>query len=276
MMILEARTALTAFAVALGWNIVLWATVWQNVFTIIGTTAFVLFATLLLYINSTKTLFQIIWRSYVLGLVLTIGINTVLLAPELFFSTGLYLCVISFFHMSEYIATAFYNPSSLTLDSFIINHSREFNAALLLSFVEHLILMYFIPGMKMPSVLTYLGLMLCSWGEIFRKLAMFTAGKSFNHVVQFYKHKDHILVTSGVYAIVRHPSYTGWFCWSIGTQILLCNPICLIGYTCASWKFFHDRIIYEEMTLLNFFGRDYLNYKKKVPSGIPFVKGYVL
>ncbi|CAK8679094.1 unnamed protein product [Clavelina lepadiformis] len=26
------------------------------------------------------------------------------------------------------------------------------------------------------------------------------------------------MVTSGVYGLVRHPSYTGWFIWSISTQ----------------------------------------------------------
>ena len=34
-------------------------------------------------------------------------------------------------------------------------------------------------------------------GEIVRKLAMFHAGRSFNHLVQDTKAEDHILVTSG-------------------------------------------------------------------------------
>ena len=30
---------------------------------------------------------------------------------------------------------------------------------------------------------------------------------------------DHQLVTSGVYGYCRHPSYAGWFLWSVGTQV---------------------------------------------------------
>ena len=48
---------------------------------------------------------------------------------------------------------------------------------------------------------------------------MFTAGSNFNHVVQNEKSETHTLVTSGVYAWFRHPSYVGWFYWSIGTQV---------------------------------------------------------
>ena len=30
----------------------------------------------------------------------------------------------------------------------------------------------------------------------------------------------------------------------------------------------------EEITLLNFFGEDYLLYQKHVPTGLPFIYGY--
>ncbi len=52
------------------------------------------------------------------------------------------------------------------------------------------------------------------------------------------------------------------------------NPFCTIGYAIASWKFFAERIIDEEITLLNFFGEDYVRYKRKVRSGLPFISGY--
>jgi hypothetical protein len=41
---------------------------------------------------------------------------------------------------------------------------------------------------------------------------------------------------------LRHPSYFGWFWWVVGTQALLTNPLCLVGYTIVSWKFFDARI----------------------------------
>ena len=30
---------------------------------------------------------------------------------------------------------------------------------------------------------------------------------------------DHLLITTGIYAHMRHPSYVGWFYWSVGTQV---------------------------------------------------------
>ena len=60
-----------------------------------------------------------------------------------------------------------------------------------------------------------------------------------------------------------------------GTQLTLCNPICLIGYIWASWRFFNERVYDEEITLIDFFGEEYLAYQKKVTSvGVPFVKGF--
>ena len=66
------------------------------------------------------------------------------------------------------------------------------------------------------------------------------------------------------------------FCFFfLGTQITLANPVCLIAYVWASWRFFNDRIRDEEITLIYFFGDDYMAYQKKVATvGVPFVKGF--
>ena len=55
---------------------------------------------------------------------------------------------------------------------------------------------------------------------------------------------------------------------------MLKNPVCLLCYTVVSWKFFARRIEEEEKTLLYFFGKDYVNYQKRVGTGLPFIKGY--
>ena len=39
----------------------------------------------------------------------------------------------------------------------------------------------------------------------------------------------------------------------------------------ASWKFFSDRIQYEEATLVEFFGDQYRTYNAKPPTGIPMI-----
>lgn len=92
--------------------------------------------------------------------------------------------------------------------------------------------------------------------------------------MQCEKSADHVLVTHGVYSLFRHPSYVGWFYWSIGTQIILLNPFCTIAYTAASWLFFKERVEFEEIALLNFFGQHYCDYQQKVGTGLPFIHGY--
>ncbi len=72
---------------------------------------------------------------------------------------------------------------------------------------------------------------------------------------------------------LRHPSYFGWFWWSIGTQVLLCNPVCSVGFACAAWYFFNERIPYEEWRLLEFFPGQYEAYMRRSHIGIPFLRG---
>lgn len=103
---------------------------------------------------------------------------------------------------------------------------------------------------------------------------MITAGSNFNHIIQSHREEGHILITYGIYAVWRHPSYVGWFWWSVGTQFILLNPICAIGYTIVTWRFFNERVKEEEISLLNFFGEDYVKYQRRVTTGLPFIQGY--
>ncbi|XP_066916071.1 protein-S-isoprenylcysteine O-methyltransferase-like [Clytia hemisphaerica] len=185
----------------------------------------------------------------------------------------MYFAALSFFHFSEYFMTALYNPHRLSIDSFLLNHSFEYKAAAVASWIEFIIEAYFFPSSKRFGMLSFIGLSMIICGEVFRKLAMITAKSNFSHIVQSHKNDGHLLVTNGIYAISRHPAYVGWFIWSVGTQILLFNPICLVGYTYASWTFFNERIFDEEAYLLDFFGEDYAVYMKNVATGIPFIYG---
>ncbi|XP_026187962.1 protein-S-isoprenylcysteine O-methyltransferase isoform X2 [Mastacembelus armatus] len=186
---------------------------------------------------------------------------------------GWYLCSLSFFHYSEYLVTAIINPRSLSLDSFLLNHSVEYTLAAVSSWLEFTVEKLTIPELKHLNWLSFVGLFMVLCGEGLRKAAMLTAGSNFNHIVQNEKAHSHVLVTSGVYSYFRHPSYVGWFYWSIGTQVMLCNPVCILGYTIASWRFFRERIEEEELSLIHFFAEDYVEYKKKVPTGLPFISG---
>lgn len=118
------------------------------------------------------------------------------------------------------------------------------------------------------------GLTLCVSGELVRKSAMWHARKGFTHLIAVRKHREHTLVTDGVYGLCRHPGYLGWFMWSVGTQLTLCNPFCVVAYALVTFRFFEDRIYQEEQYLVDFFGQRYLDYQKRVPTGIPGISGY--
>ena len=108
-------------------------------------------------------------------------------------------------------------------------------------------------------------------GQLARSLAMWYAKSNFSHQIAHHKRQDHVLVTTGLYAYMRHPSYFGFYWWAVGTQLLLCNPICLLGFFHVLYQFFKDRIEEEEPLLIKFFGKEYIEYKKKTPTYIPLI-----
>ena len=57
-------------------------------------------------------------------------------------------------------------------------------------------------------------------------------------------------------------------------QLILCNPVCLFAYTVTSWRFFNERVEDEEITLVAFFGQQYVDYQKRVGIKLPFIHGY--
>ncbi|GAB4820686.1 hypothetical protein N2152v2_007732 [Parachlorella kessleri] len=127
------------------------------------------------------------------------------------------------------------------------------------------------PYLKVQAV-SWLGLGTVVLGEMVRKAAMVTAKQNFTHVIQFDKREEHQLVVHGIYRWMRHPGYAGWLLWAVGTQLLLCNPICTLGFTVVAWVFFKRRIAVEEELLVKFFGNAYTQYRARVPSGLPFIR----
>ncbi|VDK55740.1 unnamed protein product [Anisakis simplex] len=180
---------------------------------------------------------------------------------------------IAFFHYSEYVMTALASRRDLRNSSYLLNHSVEYWLAAFTSWTEFSLESYFWPNSKSDRM-AYCGLTMVFLGEVLRKMAMLHARGGFTHLVANRKKSNHELVTNGVYGWVRHPGYLGWFIWCVGTQVILSNPVCVVLYALVSWKFFSDRIRWEESCLISFFGLKYINYQRNVPSGIPFVKGF--
>ncbi|ETO20461.1 protein-S-isoprenylcysteine O-methyltransferase [Reticulomyxa filosa] len=157
---------------------------------------------------------------------------------------SVYLIISSVFYSSEFLWHAIFHPMTLDFDAFILyTHSKAFHYALLASMIEYMLELKFCRTyLKSFSIIHVIGLVLVCAGQVTRSVAMYTAGNNFTHLIATEKQTNHRLVTHGIYKYFRHPSYMGWFYWSIGTQLLLCNPICFIAYSAASWNFFKARI----------------------------------
>ncbi|KAK8521155.1 hypothetical protein V6N12_005066 [Hibiscus sabdariffa] len=178
---------------------------------------------------------------------------------------------VAFFHSSEYIlAVAFHGRSNVTLKSLLI--SKNYLLAMIFSLLEYVIEIVLFPGLKEHWWISDTGLALVVIGEIIRKSAIITAGRAFTHLIKVHHEEHHRLITHGIYRFVRHPGYSGFLIWSVGTQIMLCNPISTIAFAIVVWKFFAERIPYEEYFLKRFFGSEYEEYARRIPSGVPFVK----
>lgn len=153
----------------------------------------------------------------------------------------------------------------------MINHSPHYHAAHAAALVEFLVEYYLFPSWKKFGWFNYIGLLLLVIGQGCRTIAMFSARHNFSHHIVDFKASDHVLVQHGIYSVMRHPSYFGFYWWAIGVQVLLMNPICLLLFVYWLQQFFSERITYEEHTLHRFFGQEWLNYKSKTGTLMPFI-----
>lgn len=188
-----------------------------------------------------------------------------------------FLCSLSLFHYLEYQITALYNPRVANVSTFLLSQNGwAYNVAHTCAFVESTIWWWCYPGMALgPQMLqpTHVGLgfALMILGQGVRTTAMAQAGANFNHQLQHKRKEGHMLVTDGIYRVLRHPSYFGFFWWGLGSQLVLGNVVCLVGYAVVLWRFFSLRINREENLLVGFFAMDYVRYKERTRVGIPFI-----
>lgn len=72
------------------------------------------------------------------------------------------------------------------------------------------------------------------------------------------------LVTSGIFGISRNPAFLGFDLLYIGILLMFFNWVLLVASIFAALMFHLQIVNVEEDFLLEAFGEEYLNYKKKV------------
>lgn len=121
-----------------------------------------------------------------------------------------------------------------------------------------------------PYIIQVSGIFLLGFGMLLRSMAMVNAAASFSHDIKDNLGQGHKLVTEGVYALCRHPSYLGFFAFALGGQIILGNIFSTLIFLFILQKFFRERVVIEEAILLKRYPKEYQEYKTKTWSGIPF------
>lgn len=256
-----------------------------------------------------NTLFVAALIAFLLGGIFALGAFTFLadgFTASAWWATaelGFFAAAWAAFHWGEFAVTAGWNFDKCSVDcvfsslslllslknyiAFLLENGSMYHIAHGTAVAEYLLTLYFFPSLKAPyRLISLFGIGMVLAGQTLRSAAMIHAATNFSHAVAFRKRAEHVLVTDGVYAWFRHPSYAGFFYWALGTQVVLLNPVSFLGYAIVMWRFFYRRTrgelfvldyhvadvrAAEEAALIKFFGEQYVEYRKRVGTKIPFV-----
>jgi protein-S-isoprenylcysteine O-methyltransferase Ste14 len=87
---------------------------------------------------------------------------------------------------------------------------------------------------------------------------------------QVYKARhENKLVTDGLYALARHPQYTGLFIALFGEGVIHWPTLFSIGLLPIIIFIYYRLALREEKDVIAKFGEEYIQYRKKVPMFIP-------
>lgn len=106
-------------------------------------------------------------------------------------------------------------------------------------------------------------------GYIIRFWAKFSLGKQFDYEVKL--QKQHELVTTGIYSVLRHPMYTGYLLVWLGSVMMLSSFYGFLALITLVFPAFIIRIRVEEKLLLKHFKLKYKNYSCNTWRIIPFI-----
>lgn len=121
-------------------------------------------------------------------------------------------------------------------------------------------------GMHSDDTLVAIGAMLTLAGILYAVWARVHLGKNWSGAPAL--KEEHELVTSGPYASVRHPIYTGMLVAIFGSS--LASPVWFIIFIAIAVMFVR-RVYVEETLMMKTFPEQYPKYKKRTWALIPWV-----
>lgn len=135
------------------------------------------------------------------------------------------------------------------------------------------VIFIFMPGtlpwtsMPVPAALRWTGALLCAAAVLLLLAVHRALGRNFSPTLRL--RKDHTLVTTGPYRLIRHPMYLAYLVLFAGASLLAADWV--IGATgmgiIASHVLF--RVPREERILLERFGEEFLGYRERTGRLVP-------
>jgi protein-S-isoprenylcysteine O-methyltransferase Ste14 len=116
-------------------------------------------------------------------------------------------------------------------------------------------------------VIGTVGVLLCAGGMALLVWARQRLGRNWSQTVS--AKEDHELVTSGPYALVRHPMYTGGLIACFGSAIVVGGPFIFLLVILGA--LFLWRVGAEDKLMEQQFPNEYPDYKKRTKALIPFI-----
>lgn len=114
----------------------------------------------------------------------------------------------------------------------------------------------------------WIGAFLTAGGLLFAVWARLHLGRNWSGSVTI--KEGHELVTSGPYALVRHPIYTGLLLALLGSTLALGDWRAVLAFGLSAGALWHKMRV-EERWMRQQFGDAYQAYAQRVPALIPFV-----
>ncbi len=123
----------------------------------------------------------------------------------------------------------------------------------------------YLPSYEPVRIIGLLFFLVFSWIQI---LTVKTLAENYSQEVLI--HKDHMLVTRGIFRIVRHPQYLSQILMDLGAAAALLSYI-VLPLAIIEIPLLIMRAVMEERLLAKYFKDEFKEYKKKSGFLIPFI-----
>lgn len=125
------------------------------------------------------------------------------------------------------------------------------------------------PGAALPAFFYPVGFAALVAGLILRWTSILYLGRYFTVNVAI--HRDHKIIDSGPYRLIRHPSYTGALLSLLGLALCFLNAVSFLVAAIPIVCAFLHRISVEESALCAEFGNGYVRYRLHTKRLIPYL-----